>query len=63
MNHTNGEWLGQYAAYAPWDGLPEACWKDGAGKLIKHVYTRCAEAAVDGGVMKRRCAGMACFDF
>lgn len=43
MNHVSGEWLGQYAAYAPWDGMPEPCWQDEHRKLIKLVYTKSLE--------------------
>ena len=28
----NGEWLGQYAAYTPWEGKPEPVWPGEGGK-------------------------------
>jgi len=43
--------VGQYGAYTPWDGSPESCWQDAAGKLIRVVHTRAAEGrrpGVDG---------------
>ncbi|PNW72040.1 hypothetical protein CHLRE_16g684900v5 [Chlamydomonas reinhardtii] len=42
-SHMNGEWVGQYAAYTPWEGKPEPAWLDERGKYINVVYTRALE--------------------
>ncbi|KXZ55531.1 hypothetical protein GPECTOR_2g1080 [Gonium pectorale] len=42
-SHLNGEWVGQYAAYTPWEGKPEPAWVDERGKYINVVYTRALE--------------------
>ncbi|GFR48898.1 hypothetical protein Agub_g10845 [Astrephomene gubernaculifera] len=42
-SHLNGEWVGQYAAYTPWEGKPEPAWLDERGKYINVVYTRALE--------------------
>ncbi|GIL52540.1 hypothetical protein Vafri_8382 [Volvox africanus] len=42
-SHLGGEWVGQYAAYTPWEGKAEPAWLDERGKYINVVYTRALE--------------------
>ncbi|GLC70769.1 hypothetical protein PLESTF_001031300 [Pleodorina starrii] len=48
-SHLSGEWVGQYAAYTPWEGKPEPAWLDERGKYITVVYTRALEQRVKYG--------------
>ncbi|KAG2501708.1 hypothetical protein HYH03_000209 [Edaphochlamys debaryana] len=60
-SHLTGEWVGQYAAYTPWEGKPEPAWMDERGKYVTVVYTRCLEhrtrvptGAAEADVLLRR---------
>ena len=33
-NHLSGEWVGQYGAYTPWEGLAEPVWLDAGNKWV-----------------------------
>ncbi|EFJ46014.1 hypothetical protein VOLCADRAFT_93813 [Volvox carteri f. nagariensis] len=45
-SHLEGQWVGQYGAYTPWEGKPEPAWMDERGKYITLVYTRALEQRV-----------------
>jgi hypothetical protein len=36
----NGEWLGQYGAYTPWEGKPEPVWLDDKNKWVSRQHAQ-----------------------